>query len=184
MRKLIVTNIVSLDGQYEGPGADVMVLPMDHAFLKLHNAERLRAADILLSAARSFELSGLLAAVAGDSHRDAGEPRDLEHQCAIQKVVVSDTLEPDPDGAWRATTASSDRATPTARSPISSVAARTPGVRKPHVVGTTSSPRVCRRASPDGGQRRPGRWHTGLNRRPEGLPNPADTRRWEGPATS
>jgi hypothetical protein len=27
MRKLIVTNIISLDGYYDGPGGNVMVLP-------------------------------------------------------------------------------------------------------------------------------------------------------------
>jgi hypothetical protein len=29
MRKLIVANIVSLDGYFEGPGGNVMALPMD-----------------------------------------------------------------------------------------------------------------------------------------------------------
>lgn len=32
MRKLIVSNIMSLDGYYEGPDKNVMVLPMDEAF--------------------------------------------------------------------------------------------------------------------------------------------------------
>jgi hypothetical protein len=32
VRKLIVTNIVSLDGYYEAPGGNVMVLPIDHSF--------------------------------------------------------------------------------------------------------------------------------------------------------
>ena len=32
MRKLIVCNIMSLDGYYTGPGNDAMVLPMDEAF--------------------------------------------------------------------------------------------------------------------------------------------------------
>lgn len=43
MRKLIVCNIVSLDGYYEGPGGDVMALPFDEAFDE-YNAKRLRAA--------------------------------------------------------------------------------------------------------------------------------------------
>jgi hypothetical protein len=43
MRRLIVSNIMSLDGYYEGPGRNVMVLPMDEAF-DAYNAERLRAA--------------------------------------------------------------------------------------------------------------------------------------------
>jgi hypothetical protein len=32
MRKLIVSNIMSLDGYYGGPGENVMVMPMDGAF--------------------------------------------------------------------------------------------------------------------------------------------------------
>ena len=32
MRKLIVTNIVSIDGYYEGPGGNVMAMNMDDAF--------------------------------------------------------------------------------------------------------------------------------------------------------
>jgi hypothetical protein len=41
MRKLIVCNIVSLDGYYTGPGNDIMALPLDEAF-DAYNAERLR----------------------------------------------------------------------------------------------------------------------------------------------
>lgn len=55
MRKLIVTNIVSLDGYFEGPGGNVMALPMDGAF-DTYNAERLRAADTLLLGRRTFEM--------------------------------------------------------------------------------------------------------------------------------
>ena len=44
MRNLIVCNIVSLDGYYEGPGGDVMALPFDQGFNE-YNAERLRARD-------------------------------------------------------------------------------------------------------------------------------------------
>lgn len=32
MSMLIVTNILSVDGYYEGPGANAMALPMDHRF--------------------------------------------------------------------------------------------------------------------------------------------------------
>jgi hypothetical protein len=41
MRKLIVANIVSLDGYHEGPGKDVMAMPFDEAFDE-YNAERRR----------------------------------------------------------------------------------------------------------------------------------------------
>jgi hypothetical protein len=54
MRKLIVSNIMSLDGYFEGPGKDVMVLPLDEAF-DAYNAERLRAADTLLPGRTTYE---------------------------------------------------------------------------------------------------------------------------------
>jgi hypothetical protein len=55
MRKLIVSNLMSLDGYYEGPGKNVMDLfdyrrkayETDESFDE-YNAERLRAADTLL----------------------------------------------------------------------------------------------------------------------------------------
>jgi hypothetical protein len=54
MRKLIVSNAVSLDGYYAGPDGNVMVLELDPAF-DAYNAERLRAAGTLLLGRRSFE---------------------------------------------------------------------------------------------------------------------------------
>jgi len=54
MRKLIVSNAVSLDGYYAGPDGDVMVLELDPVF-DAYNAERLRAADTLLLGRNSFE---------------------------------------------------------------------------------------------------------------------------------
>jgi dihydrofolate reductase len=103
MRKLIVTNIVSLDGQYEGPGGNVMVLPMDHAF-DAYNAERLRAADVLLLGRRSFQMfQGFWPQVAGDaSYTDVN--REISRlNGAIHKLVISDTLGTD-HGAWQSTT--------------------------------------------------------------------------------
>lgn len=94
MRRLIVTNIVSLDGYYEGPGANVMVLPMDHSF-DAHNAERLRAADTLLLGRKSYEgFKGFWPGIADDPdatpiHREISRLDD-----AIDKVVVSDSITP------------------------------------------------------------------------------------------
>jgi hypothetical protein len=69
MRKLIVSNAMSLDGYYEGPGKNVMALfdcrldyPTDESF-DAYNAERLRAADMLLLGRVSyhgFKVSGRL----------------------------------------------------------------------------------------------------------------------------
>jgi hypothetical protein len=66
MRKLIVANIMSLDGYFEGPGGSVMALPMDD-FFDAHNLERLRAADTLLLGATTYMgLKGHWPAVAAD----------------------------------------------------------------------------------------------------------------------
>jgi hypothetical protein len=43
MRKVIVNNIMSLDGYYEGPGRNVKVLNMDEAF-DTYNLERIQSA--------------------------------------------------------------------------------------------------------------------------------------------
>jgi dihydrofolate reductase len=68
MRKLIVCNIVSLDGYYEGLGKDVMALPFDEGFDK-YNAERLRAADTLLLGRTTFEgFKGYWPPLADDPH--------------------------------------------------------------------------------------------------------------------
>jgi hypothetical protein len=39
MRKLIVCNIVSLDGFYSGPGGDVMAMPFDNGFSDYNAAQ-------------------------------------------------------------------------------------------------------------------------------------------------
>ena len=51
MRKLTVSNIMSLDGYYEGPGNNLMVMPVDEAF-DTYNVERLRVAGIRRTARR------------------------------------------------------------------------------------------------------------------------------------
>ena len=66
MRKVIITNIVSLDGFYEGPGGNVMALPMDHGF-DSYNLERHRAADTLLLGRSTYEeFKGFWPGVADD----------------------------------------------------------------------------------------------------------------------
>ena len=103
MRRLIIANIMSLDGYVEGPGGNVTALPMDD-FFDEHNLERLRAADTLLLGATTYiGLKGYWPAVAAnpkvspavaanpevaDIHRETGE-RNNE----IHKVVVSEWSE-------------------------------------------------------------------------------------------
>jgi hypothetical protein len=50
MRKLVVCNIMSLDGYYEGPDNNVMVLPMDASFdeYNLEHANGFEGSDNVL----------------------------------------------------------------------------------------------------------------------------------------
>lgn len=109
MRKLIVANIISLDGYYEGPDRNVMVLPMDEAF-DIYNAERLAEADTMLLGRTTYELfrsfwptiaeqTDLLSSLS-----PAGREANLEigrRMNVIDKIVVSDTLQPESPGVWQ-----------------------------------------------------------------------------------
>jgi hypothetical protein len=54
VRSVIVSNIMSLDGFYEGPGQNVMALNMDEAF-DAYNLERIRSAGTVLLGRTSYE---------------------------------------------------------------------------------------------------------------------------------
>ena len=104
MRKLIVANIVSLDGYYEGPGGNVMVLPMDHTF-DAYNLERLRAASTLLLGRKTYlAFKGFWPAMA--THPDATAiHREISRlDDTIEKVVVSDRLTAAETAPWADTT--------------------------------------------------------------------------------
>jgi len=100
MRKLIVCNIVSLDGCYSGPGGDVMVMPFDSGFDE-YNAERLRAADTLLLGRASYEgFRSYWPPIADDTGRPDVEREISRLTSAIEKVVVSDGLDPGHVDGW------------------------------------------------------------------------------------
>jgi dihydrofolate reductase len=100
MRKLIVTNIVSLDGYFEGPGQDVMALPFDEGFSE-YNAERLRAADTLLLGRTTYEgFKGYWPLVADDPDVRPVEREISRLNNAIDKVVISDSLRPEETAPW------------------------------------------------------------------------------------
>jgi dihydrofolate reductase len=100
MRKLIVCNIISLDGFYSGPGGNVMVMPFDAGFSD-YNAERLRAADTLLLGRTSYEgFRSYWPAVAEDMSQPAVEREISRLNAAIEKVVISDRLQPDQIAGW------------------------------------------------------------------------------------
>ena len=108
MRKLIVCNIISLDGHYEGPGKDVRALfdyrrelyPMDESF-DAYNAERLRAADTLLLGRTSYEgFKGFWPSVADDPKATPIQQEISRLNNAIDKVVISDSLTSDQTAPW------------------------------------------------------------------------------------
>jgi dihydrofolate reductase len=111
VRKLIVTNIVSLDGYYEGPSKNVMDLfgyrfdayPTDESF-DAYNAERLRAADTLLLGRTSYEgFKSYWPPVAEDPHAAPIEREISRLNNAIEKVVVSDVLTAEETEPWHNT---------------------------------------------------------------------------------
>lgn len=103
MRKLIVANMMSLDGFYTGPNGNVMVLP-DYESFDLYNAERLRAADTLLLGRTSYEgFKGYWPPVADDPDATPTQREISERNNAIDKVVVSDSLTADQTAPWHNT---------------------------------------------------------------------------------
>lgn len=103
MRKLVVCNMVSLDGYYEGPGGDVMALPFDEGFDD-YNAERLRATDTLLLGRKSYEgFKSYWPPVADDPDAPPVERQISRLNTAIDKVVVSDSLTADQTAPWHNT---------------------------------------------------------------------------------
>lgn len=102
-RTLIVCNIMSLDGYYEGPGKDVMALPFDEAF-DAYNLERLSAADTLLLGRTTYELfRGYWPPVADDPDARPVVREISRRNAAIDKVVVSDSLTPEQTAPWHNT---------------------------------------------------------------------------------
>src|SRR6266540_1116342 len=106
MRKLIVSNAMSLDGYFTGPQGNVLVLELDPVFDE-YNAERLRAADTLLLGRSSYEgFKGFWPSVADDPDPNftpvQREVSRLDN--AIDKVVVSETLTSEQTEPWQHTT--------------------------------------------------------------------------------
>lgn len=114
MRRVIVTNIVSLDGYHEGPDNGALDLPMDAAF-DAYNRERIEAADTVLLGARSYE--GFVGYWPGVQHHPpphADDPmarafspdnRAISRRYdAVEVLVVSDRLVLTDDAAWRSRT--------------------------------------------------------------------------------
>jgi dihydrofolate reductase len=104
VRKLIVCNHMSIDGYYDGPGNNVMAMPMDPT-ADTYYLERMKTADTLLLGRTSYEgFIGFWPPKADDPdapevHREFGALYRTH-----TKVVVSDSLTADDITAWRETT--------------------------------------------------------------------------------
>jgi len=100
MAKLIVSNLISLDGYCAGPGGKLDALPMDAAF-NAYNLERLRSAGTLLLGRTTFSMFSAYWPTVAD---DAGTPPLLREAArlngAMSKVVVSDTIRLEVAAPW------------------------------------------------------------------------------------
>ena len=102
MRKIIVYNVVSLDGYHTGLGNDPSVMfPMMGKVFDSYNTELLRTADVHLMGRVSFELfQGFWPKVAENPTSDewTDAQRDLSQAGkSVKGIVVSDTLQ----GSWQ-----------------------------------------------------------------------------------
>ena len=107
MRSVIVSNIMSVDGFYEGPGRNMMVLNMDSAF-DTYNLERIQAAGTVLLGATSFEGFSSYWPHIADAPADP-DNRALDEvnrgisrvYNTLPKVVVSDGYTVGADNPWQ-----------------------------------------------------------------------------------
>jgi dihydrofolate reductase len=110
MRRIVVSNIVSLDGYFEGPNTGVMDLNMD-AFFDVHNLECFEAADMVLVGATSYQdFSAYWPCVEEHESVPSDDPlarsfdetnrRISRNWNTKPVVVVSDTYQVPDDGPW------------------------------------------------------------------------------------
>jgi dihydrofolate reductase len=97
MRKVIVFNVISLDGYHTGPDNDVSVMfPIMGGVFDMYTAELLRRADLTLAGRVSFQLfNSFWPEVAKDptSEKWTPEQRELSQAgVSVPTIVVSDTL--------------------------------------------------------------------------------------------
>lgn len=114
MRKVVVTNLVSLDGYVAGPGGDLSVMPIDHGFDR-YNLERLRTADTIIMGARSFggmigywpqvlEDPSFSPAVQMDPATAPIHAEIAARNHKARKMVISDSLTPADAEPWAEST--------------------------------------------------------------------------------
>jgi dihydrofolate reductase len=104
MRKLIVSNLMSLDGYASGVGGDVMALPFDSTF-SIYNLELMQDADTLVSGATTYRgFASYWPRVADDPAQPEVERAISRRHRELEHLVVSDSLTAEETGPWREST--------------------------------------------------------------------------------
>lgn len=106
MSKVIVSNLMTLDGRVAGPGGDVMVMPFeDNDSFSTHNLELLQGAGTLLLGATTYAgMRDYWPPIVDDESQPQVERDISRRNDEIAKLVVSDSLTSDDTGPWRETT--------------------------------------------------------------------------------
>jgi dihydrofolate reductase len=99
MRKYIVSMITTVDGFFEGPNHDVMAMPFDDGFSR-YNVELLRDAAAVVHGSRWFDGGAYWRQVAADSQQPEVEREIARLNEPLERLVISDSLRPDPSWAW------------------------------------------------------------------------------------
>jgi hypothetical protein len=102
MGRIVVCTMLSIDGYTEGPGGDVMAMPMDEAFA-WHNVDRMRSASSFLFGATTYRGALTYSPDQFDNADAHSADRYIAERYTngIPITVVSDSLTPDDTGPWR-----------------------------------------------------------------------------------
>jgi dihydrofolate reductase len=104
MSKVIVSNLMTVDGYVAGAGGDVMSLPFDDSFSP-HNLGLLLDAGTLLFGATTYAgMRDYWPAIIDDESQPAVERAIARRNDEIDKLVVSDSLTSDDTEPWQETT--------------------------------------------------------------------------------
>jgi dihydrofolate reductase len=104
VRKLIVSNLISLDGYASGPDGDVMALPFDTSFSD-YNLELMRAADTLVSGATTYrEFVSYWPQVVDNPAQPEVERAISSRHRELEHLVISDSMTAEETGPWRENT--------------------------------------------------------------------------------
>jgi dihydrofolate reductase len=115
MRNVVVWNLISLDGFFEGPNKNVMALPLDEAF-DAYSAQRMEAAGTILLGRRTYEaFREFWPPLAADESETPAHRTVSRCLNELPKVVVSDSLTLSASDTWADTTEVVSRAEAEAR---------------------------------------------------------------------